>query len=38
MEQRVASSHIQSRHMTVCVLLFVAHSDVATHITEDFRV
>ena len=46
MEQRVAFiiqsyfSHIQIRHMTVCVcvLLFGAHLAVPTHITEDFRV
>ena len=40
MEQRGAFSHIQSRHMTVCmvVLLFGAHSQVPTHITVDFRV
>jgi hypothetical protein len=38
MEQRDAFSHIQSRHMAVYVLLIGAHSEVPTHITEDFRV
>jgi hypothetical protein len=38
MEHRDAFSHIQIRQMTVYILLLGVHSEVPTHITENFRV